>query len=80
MAKKSKELSEEDKVTETPKKGTIGKKIDAEQTLVTDSLDQVAPVEVFETPAEALVQEAVEVTKVEEEQTDSISILLESSS
>lgn len=80
MAKKSKELSEEDKVTETPKKGTKGKEIDAEQTLVTDSLDQVAPVEVMETPAEPLVQEAVEVTKVEEEQTDSISILLESSS
>ena len=79
MAKKSKELSEEDKVTETPKKGTKGKKIVAEQTLVTDSLDQVAPVEVMETPAEPLIQEAVEVTKVEEEQTDSISILLESS-
>ncbi len=79
MAKKSKELSEEDKVTETPKKGTKGKKIVAEQTLVTDSLDQVAPVEMMETPAEPLVQEAVEVTKVEEEQTDSISILLESS-
>jgi hypothetical protein len=79
MAKKSKELSEEDKVTETPKKGTKGKKIVAEQTLVTDSLDQVAPVEVLETPAEPLIQEAAEVTKVEEEQTDSISILLESS-
>jgi len=79
MAKKSKELSEEDKVTETPKKGTKGKKIVAEQTLVTDSLDQVAPVEVLETPAEPLVQEAAEVTKVEVEQTDSISILLESS-
>jgi len=79
MAKKSKELSEEDKVTETPKKGTKGKKIVAEQTLVKDSLDQVAPVEVLETLAEPLVQEAVEVTKVEEEQTDSISILLESS-
>lgn len=79
MAKKSKELSEEDKVTETPKKGTKGKKIVAEQTLVTDSLDQVAPVEVLETPADPLVQEAAGVTKVEVEQTDSISILLESS-
>ena len=79
MAKKSKELSEEDKVTETPKKGTKGKKIVAEQTQVTASLDQVAPVEVLETPVEPLVQEAAEVTKVEEEQTDSISILLESS-
>ena len=79
MAKKSKELSEEDKVTETPKKGTKGKKIVAEQTLVTDSLDQVAPEEVVETPVESLVREAVELTKVEVEQTDSISILLESS-
>lgn len=79
MAKKSKELSEEDKVTETPKKGTKGKKIVAEQTLVTDSLDQVAPEEVVETPVESLVLEAAELTKVEVEQTDSISILLESS-
>lgn len=80
MAKKSKELSEEDKVTETPKKGTKGKKIVAEQTLVAaDSLDQVAPVEVLETPAEPLIQVGEEVTKVEEEQTDSSSILLESS-
>ena len=79
MAKKSKELSEEDKVTETPKKGTKGKKIVAEQTLVTDSLDQVAPEEVVETPVESLVLEAAELTKLEVEQTDSISILLESS-
>jgi hypothetical protein len=79
MAKKSKELSEEDKVTEAPKKGTKGKKIVAEQTLVTDSLDQLAPVEVLEAPAAPLVQEAAEVTKVEEEQVDPISIILESS-
>ena len=79
MAKKSKELSEEDKVTEAPKKGTKGKKIVAEQTLVTDSLDQLAPVEVLEAPAAPLVQEAAEVTKVEEEQVDTISIILESS-
>jgi hypothetical protein len=79
MAKKSKELSEEDKVTETPKKGTKGKKIVAEQTLVTDSLDQVAPEEVVETPVESLALEAAELTKLEVEQTDSISILLESS-
>ena len=78
MAKKSKELSEEDKVTETPKKGTKGKKIVAEQTLVTDSLDQVALVEVLEAPAETLVQEGEEVTKEEVEQTDSIPIFLES--
>ncbi len=79
MAKKSKELSEEDKVTEAPKKGTKGKKIVAEQTLVTYSLDQLAPVEVLEAPAAPLVQEAAEVTKVEEEQVDPISIILESS-
>ena len=78
MAKKSKELSEEDKVTETPKKGTKGKKIVAEQTLVTDSLDQVALVEVLEAPAETLVQEGEEVTKEEVKQTDSIPIFLES--
>ena len=77
MAKKSKELSEEDKVTETPKKGTKGKKIVAEQTLVTDSLDEAAPQEVLETPVEAPVQEVVEVTKAEVEQTDSNSTLLE---
>ena len=77
MAKKSKELSEEDKVTETPKKGTKGKKIVAEQTLVTDSLDEAAPQEVLETPVEAPVQEVGEVTKAEVEQTDSNSTLLE---
>jgi len=77
MAKKSKELSEEDKVTEAPKKGTKGKKIVAEQTLVIDSLDETAPQEVLETPAELPVQEVEMVTENEVEQTDSTSILLE---
>ena len=77
MAKKSKELSEEDKVTETPKKGTKGKKIVAVQTLVTDSLDEAAPQELLETPAELPVQEVEVVTENEVEQTDSTSILLE---
>jgi hypothetical protein len=77
MAKKSKELSEEDKVTETPKKGTKGKKIVAEQTLVTEALDEAAPQEVLETPAELPVQEVEVVTENEVEQTDSTSILLE---
>lgn len=79
MAKKSKELSEEDKVTETPKKGTKGKKIVAEQTLGTDSLDQVTLVEVLETPSEPLVQDEEEVTEGVVGQTDSISIPLENS-
>ena len=77
MAKKSKELSEEDKVTETPKKGTKGKKIVAEQTLVTEALDEAAPQELLETPAELPVQEVEVVTENEVEQTDSTSILLE---
>ena len=79
MAKKSKELSEEDKVTETPKKGTKGKKIVAEQTLGTDSLDQVTLVEVLETPSEPPVQDEEEVTEGVVGQTDSISIPLENS-
>jgi hypothetical protein len=77
MAKKSKELSEEDKVTETPKKGTKGKKIVAEETPVTEALDQVAPEAVLETPVEPLVQVVEAVAKVEVEQADSNSILLE---
>jgi hypothetical protein len=77
MAKKSKELSEEDKVTETPKKGTKGKKIVAEQTPVTEALDQVAPEAVLETPEEPLVQVVEAVAKEEVEQADSNSILLE---
>jgi len=77
MAKKSKELSEEDKVTETPKKGTKGKKIVAEQTPATESLDQDAPEPVLETPEEPLVQVVEEVAKEEVEQADSSSILLE---
>ena len=46
MAKKSKELSEEDKVTETPKKGTRGKKIVAEQTEVTEAVEDATTPEV----------------------------------
>jgi len=77
MAKKSKELSEEDKVTETPKKGTKGKKIVAEQTPATEALDQDTPEAVLETPEEPLVQVVEEVAKEEVEQADSSSILLE---
>lgn len=76
MAKKSKELSEEDKVTEAPKKGTKGKKIVAEQTLVTDSLEEAAPQEELAPPSVVAVQEE-EVAKDEVVQTDSSSILLE---
>jgi hypothetical protein len=75
MAKKSKELSEEDKVTEAPKKGTKGKKIVAEQTLVTDSLEEAATQEVLDPPIADAVQE--EVVKDEVEQADSSSILLD---
>jgi len=75
MAKKSKELSEEDKVTEAPKKGTKGKKIVAEQTLVTNSLEEAAPQEVLDPPIADAVQE--EVVKDEVEQADSSSILLD---
>ena len=75
MAKKSKELSEEDKVTETPKKGTKGKKIAEEQTQVTDSVDEVKAQEVVEASVEVEVQ--VEVSKEEVDQEDSNSTLLE---
>ena len=50
MAKKSKELSEEDKVTETPKKGTRGKKIVAEQTQVTEAVEETSTPEVVTVP------------------------------
>ena len=75
MAKKSKELSEEDKVTEVPKKGTKGKKIVAEQTQVTDSLEEAAPQEVLDPPIVDAVQD--EAVKDEVEQVDSSSILLD---
>lgn len=77
MAKKSEELSEEDKVTETPVKGTKGKKIVAEQTPSTEAFDQVAPGEVLETPTEPLVQVVEQVATEEVEQADSNSTLLE---
>jgi len=77
MAKKSEELSEEDKVTETPMKGTKGKKIVAEQTPSTEAFDQVAPGEVLETPTEPLVQVVEQVATEEVEQADSNSTLLE---
>lgn len=77
MAKKSEELSEEDKVTETPMKGTKGKKIVAEQTPSTEAFDQVAPGEVLETPTEPLVQVVEQVATEEVEQADSNLTLLE---
>jgi hypothetical protein len=75
MAKKSKELSEEDKVTETPKKGTKGKKIAEEQTQVTDSVDDVIAQEVVEASVEVEVQS--EVAKEEVDQEDSNAVHLE---
>jgi len=77
MAKKSEELSEEDKVTETPVKGTKGKKIVAEQTPSNEAFDQVAPGEVLETPTEPLIQVVEQVDTEEVEQADSNSTLLE---
>lgn len=75
MAKKSKELSEEDKVTETPKKGTKGKKIAEEPTQVTDSVDDV----ISQGDIEASVENEVQSELVEEEvnQEESNSVLLE---
>lgn len=77
MAKKSKELSEEDKVTETPKKGTKGKKIVAEQTQVEDASEGTAAQEVATTPVEVTVQDESEVAQAEIVQVDSDSVLLE---
>jgi hypothetical protein len=77
MAKKSKELSEEDKVTETPKKGTKGKKIVAEQTQVEDASEATAPQEVATAPVEVTVQDESEVAQAEIVQVDSDSVLLE---
>ena len=77
MAKKSKELSEEDKVTETPKKGTKGKKIVAEQTQVEDASEATTPQEVATAPVEVTVQDESEVAQAEIVQVDSDSVLLE---
>ena len=77
MAKKSKELSEEDKVTETPKKGTKGKKIVAEQTQVEDASEATTPQEVATAPVEVTVQDESEVVQAEIVQVDSDSVLLE---
>ena len=77
MAKKSKELSEEDKVTETPKKGTKGKKIVAEQTQVEDASEGTTPQEVATAPVEVTVQDESEVAQAEIVQVDSDSVLLE---
>lgn len=74
MAKKSKELSEEDKVTETPKKGTKGKKTAEDQTQVTAIADEIISQEVVEASAGVDVQ--VEVALEEVDQEDSNSMLL----
>ena len=73
MAKKSKELSEEDKVTETPKKGTRGKKIVAEQTQVTEAVEETSTPEVVTVP----IQEEPEVVHSEVEEAASDPILVE---
>ena len=71
MAKKSKELSEEDKVTETPKKGTTGKKIVAEQTQIEDASEESAAQDVVTAPVEVPVQDESEVAQAEIAQVDS---------
>ena len=73
MAKKSKELSEEDKVTETPKKGTRGKKIVAEQTQVTEAVEETSTPEVVTVP----IQEEPEVVHSEVEEAALDPILVE---
>jgi hypothetical protein len=65
MAKKSKELSEEDKVTETPKKGTRGKKIVAEQTQVEDATEGTPDLEEASAPTEVTVHDESEVAQAE---------------
>jgi len=77
MAKKSKELSEEDKVTETPKKGTKGKKIVVEQTQVEDATEEAAPQEVAAASVEGAVQDYPEVAQAVIAQVDSNSVPLE---
>ena len=77
MAKKSKELSEDDKVTETPKKGTRGKKIVAEQTQVEEASEEATSQEVAPTPVEVTVQDESEVVQAEVAQVDSDSVLLD---
>ncbi|MDA0315648.1 MAG: DUF349 domain-containing protein [Bacteroidetes bacterium] len=77
MAKKSKELSEEDKVTEVPKKRAKGKKIVSEQTQVADSVEEVTRQEVVEVSVEVTVKDELEVAKEEVKQADSSLIFLE---
>ncbi len=68
MTKKSKELSEEDKVTTVPKKGTRGKKVAVESLPASEDADSPTSVqEVAETAVEAVVTS--EVAPVQEEST-----------
>ena len=72
MAKKSKELSEEDKVTETPKKGTRGKKIVAEQTEVTEAFEDATTPEVVAVTAPIQDESEVVPTEVDQAASDPI--------
>ena len=72
MAKKSKELSEEDKVTETPKKGTRGKKIVAEQTEVTEAVEDATTPEVVAVTAPIQDESEVVPTAVDQAASDPI--------
>ena len=72
MAKKSKELSEEDKVTETPKKGTRGKKIVAEQTEVTEAVEDATTPEVVAVTAPIQDESEVVPTAVDQAASDPV--------
>jgi hypothetical protein len=72
MTKKSKELSEEDKVTTVPKKGTKGKKVAAETLPVSE--EEPVPATVQEKPKKAKAK-AVVPTEVEPIQEESTPIL-----
>ncbi len=76
MTKKSKELSEEDKVTTVPKKGTKGKKVAAETLPVSDEESVPAPVQEKPKKAKAKAVAPTEVEPIQEE----ISPILEVSS
>ena len=72
MAKKSKELSEEDKVTETPEKGTRGKKIVTEQTEVTEAVEDATTPEVVAVTAPIQDESEVVPTAVDQAASDPI--------
>ncbi|MFM2249192.1 MAG: hypothetical protein RLZZ358_119, partial [Bacteroidota bacterium] len=69
MTKKSKELSEEDKVTTVPKKGTKGKKVAAETLPVSEEEPVLASVPEKPKKAKAKAVAPTEVEPIQEEST-----------